>query len=63
MPAANTPSNAVIPQPGADNSAAVMTDAADAGNLTGPTENGTDTPTTSPQGATGNPGGVGEAGR
>ncbi len=63
MPAAGKPSDAVIPQPGADNSAAVMTEAADAGNMTGPTVNGTDTPPTSPQGATGNPGGVGEAGR
>ena len=32
-------------------------------NLTGPTENGTLTPPVIPQGATGNPGGVGEAGR
>jgi cytochrome c oxidase subunit 2 len=63
MPAPGKPSDAVIPQPGADNSAAVMTEAADAGNMTGPTVNGTDTPPTSTQGATGNPGGVGEAGR
>ncbi|MEH3035332.1 MAG: cytochrome c oxidase subunit II [Sphingomonas adhaesiva] len=63
MPAPGKPSDSVIPQPGADNSAAVMTEAADAGNMTGPTVNGTDTPPTSPQGATGNPGGVGEAGR
>ncbi|MEH3045977.1 cytochrome c oxidase subunit II [Sphingomonas adhaesiva] len=63
MPAPGKASDAVIPQPGADNSAAVMTEAADAGNMTGPTVNGTDTPPTSPQGATGNPGGTGEAGR
>lgn len=63
MPAAGTPSNKVIPQPGADGSAAVMDEAAMTNALTGPTENGTDTPTPSPQGATGNPGGVGEAGR
>ncbi|KTT74128.1 cytochrome c oxidase subunit II [Sphingomonas endophytica] len=63
MPAPGKASDAVIPQPGADNSAAVMDEAAVANAMTGPTENGTDTPTTSPQGATGNPGGVGEAGR
>lgn len=63
MPAPGKASDAVIPQPGADNSAAVMDDEAMAANMTGPVENGTATPTTSPQGATGNPGGVGEAGR
>ena len=63
MPAPGKASDAVIPQPGADNSAAAADEAAVANAITGPTENGTDTPTTSPQGATGNPGGVGEAGR
>jgi len=63
MPTPGKASDALIPQPGADNSAAVASEAAVADNLTGPTENGTLTPPVIPQGATGNPGGVGEAGR
>ncbi len=63
MPTPGKASDAVIPQPGADNSATVASEAAIVDNLTGPTENGTATPPVIPQGATGNPGGVGEAGR
>lgn len=63
MPTPGKPSDAVIPQPGSDNSATVASEAAIVDNLTGPTENGTATPPVIPQGATGNPGGVGEAGR
>ncbi|KQN93197.1 cytochrome C oxidase subunit II [Sphingomonas sp. Leaf231] len=63
MPTPGKASDAVIPQPGADNSAAAADEAAVANAMTGPLENGTVTSPTSPQGATGNPGGVGEAGR
>jgi cytochrome c oxidase subunit 2 len=63
MPGAGQPSSAAIPQPGADNSASAAAEAAAADNLTGPTENATVEPATSPQGATGNPGGVGDSGR
>lgn len=62
MPAAGKPSDAAIPQPGADNAAAVE-DAAAAANLAGPTENGIAVANSSSQGATGNAGGVGQAGR
>ena len=63
MPVPGQASDKVIPQPGADGSAAkdAMTNAAD--NATGPTENVTDVPPTSTQGATANPGGTGNAGR
>lgn len=63
MPGSAAASSAAIPQPGADNSAAAMEEAATAANATGPVENVTVTPTTSPQGATGNPGGTGDTGR
>jgi cytochrome c oxidase subunit 2 len=63
MPAAGQPSSAVIPQPGADNSAAAVEEAATTSNATGPVDNATVTPPTSPQGATGNPGGAGDTGR
>ena len=63
MPTPGRASDAVIPQPGADNSAAAAAEAESAANLLGPTENATTVAPTSPQGATGNPGGVGEAGR
>jgi cytochrome c oxidase subunit 2 len=63
MPAPGQSSSAEIPQPGADNSAAATEDAATSANLTGPVENATVAPTTSPQGATGNPGGTGDTGR
>jgi cytochrome c oxidase subunit 2 len=63
MPGAGQASSAVIPQPGADNSASATAEAATADNVTGPTENVTAEPATSPQGATGNPGGTGDTGR
>ncbi|WP_375287524.1 cytochrome c oxidase subunit II [Sphingomonas sp.] len=56
---AAAPSDAVIPQPGADNSAAAAEEA-EAGNAaTSATENVTVAPPTSPQGATRNPAGAG----
>lgn len=63
MPGAAQPSSAEIPQPGADNSASVAADANTADMMTGPTQNVTAEPATSPQGATGNPGGTGDTGR
>jgi cytochrome c oxidase subunit 2 len=63
MPGAGQPSSAVIPQPGADNSAAAIEEAATTSNATGPVDNATVAPPTSPQGATGNPGGAGDTGR
>lgn len=63
MPGSAAPSSAVIPQPGADNSAAAVEEAAAASNVTGPVTNATVTSPTSPQGATGNPGGTGDTGR
>ncbi|SEJ64135.1 cytochrome c oxidase subunit 2 [Sphingomonas sp. OV641] len=63
MPGAAEPSAAAIPQPGADNSASAAAEAAAADNLTGPTQNATVEPATSPQGATANPGGTGDTGR
>ncbi len=63
MPGTAEPSSSVIPQPGADNSAAAVEDAAAASNATGPVVNATGTSPTSPQGATGNPGGTGDTGR
>ena len=63
MPGAAQPSSAEIPQPGADNSASVAADANTADMMTGPTQNATAEPATSPQGATGNPGGTGDTGR
>ena len=68
MPGSVKPSTAVIPQPGADTSAAAVNAAAATDNATGPVENATTIAPTSPppssaQGATGNPGGTGDAGR
>ncbi|QNE32730.1 cytochrome c oxidase subunit II [Sphingomonas sp. NBWT7] len=63
MPTPGQASAAAIPQPGADTSAAANADAAATDNATGPVENATAVPTTSPQGATGNPGGTGDTGR
>lgn len=63
MPGAGEASSAVIPQPGADTSAAAVDAAAATSNAAGPVENATVTPSTSPQGATGNPGGTGDMGR
>ncbi len=55
MPAAGTPSDKVIPQPGADGSAAKAAETAETANLTGPVENATVAAPTSSQGATNNP--------
>ncbi|MDF2493978.1 cytochrome c oxidase subunit II [Sphingomonas sp.] len=63
MPGAGQPSSAEIPQPGADNSASAAAEANTADTMTGPTQNATAEPATSPQGATGNPGGTGDTGR
>ncbi|UVO51370.1 cytochrome c oxidase subunit II [Sphingomonas sp. SUN019] len=63
MPGAGQPSNAAIPQAGADNAAAATDAAAATANTTGPVENATTTAPTSPQGATGNAGATGDAGR
>ena len=63
MPGTAAASSAVIPQPGADNSASAAADAAAADNLTGPVENVSAEAITSPQGATQNPGGTGDTGR
>ena len=63
MPGTAAASSAVIPQPGADNSASAAADAAAADNLTGPVENVSAEAVTSPQGATQNPGGTGDTGR
>ncbi|KTW11519.1 cytochrome C oxidase subunit II [Sphingomonas sanguinis] len=65
MPGAATPSAAVIPQPGAEGSAAEATQANAAEAVTGPADNAA-TPaqsSTSAQGATGNPAGPGNAGQ
>ncbi len=63
MPTPGKASDAVIPQPGSDNSAGAAAEAAIVENMTGPTQNVTAVSPTSPQGATGNPGGLGESGR
>ena len=63
MPVPGKSSDAVIPQPGADNSAAAAAEMNQVDAMTAPTENVSSTSITSPQGATGNPGGVGQAGR
>jgi cytochrome c oxidase subunit II len=63
MPGSAAPSNAVIPQAGSDNAAAATDAAAATANATGPVENATTTAPTSPQGATGNAGATGDAGR
>ncbi|MDP1028539.1 cytochrome c oxidase subunit II [Sphingomonas sp. KR1UV-12] len=55
MPAAGTPSDKVIPQPGADGSAAKQEAGETTANATGPVENATVAAPTSPQGATNNP--------
>ncbi len=63
MPAAGKPSPNVIPQAGADGSAAKTSGAADATKAAGPTENATIAATTTKQGATANAGGTGTAGQ
>ncbi len=55
MPAPGQSSDKVIPQPGAEGSAAKQDAAAAASNATGPVENATVAAPTSPQGATNNP--------
>ncbi len=62
MPTPGKASSSVIPQPGADGSAAKQAENAEA-NATGPTENATIAAPTTTQGATGNPGGTGNAGQ
>jgi cytochrome c oxidase subunit 2 len=63
MPAAGKPSPNVIPQAGADGSAAKTSGAADATKAAGPTENATIAATTTKQGATAYAGGTGTAGQ
>jgi cytochrome c oxidase subunit 2 len=55
MPRPGTPSDKVIPQPGAEGSAAKQAEGNAADAATGPVENVTTTAPTSSQGATGNP--------
>ncbi|HEU0066177.1 MAG TPA: cytochrome c oxidase subunit II, partial [Sphingomonas sp.] len=62
MPTPGKASSSVIPQPGADGSAAKQAENAEA-NATGPTENATIAAPIITQGATGNPGGTGNAGQ
>jgi cytochrome c oxidase subunit 2 len=63
MPAAGKASDKVIPQPGADTSAAKNAEGNSADAATGPTENATVVAPTAPQGATQNPAGAGNAGQ
>ena len=62
MPMAGKPSNAVIPQPGADGSASKASEAAVTANAAGPADNATVAAPVITQGATGNPAGAGNAG-
>jgi cytochrome c oxidase subunit 2 len=55
MPTPGKPSDKVIPQPGAEGSAAKLAEGNAADAATGPTQNVTVAPATSPQGATNNP--------
>lgn len=59
MPAPGTPSDKVIPQPGASGSASKDATAAAAANVTGPVENAAVAAPTTTQAATGNPAGAG----
>ena len=63
MPTPGKASDKVIPQPGADGSAAKVAEGNTADAATGPTENVTTTAPAITQGATANPGGTGNAGR
>ncbi len=63
MPTPGKASDKVIPQPGADGSAAKVEDAAATTNATGPIENVTTAAPASAQGATSNPAGAGNAGQ
>ena len=62
MPTPGKASDKVIPQPGADGSAAKVEEAAETANATGPVENVTTTAPATSQGATSNPAGAGNAG-
>jgi cytochrome c oxidase subunit 2 len=62
MPTPGKASDKVIPQPGADGSAAKVEDAAETANATGPVENVTTAAPATTQGATSNPAGAGNAG-
>jgi cytochrome c oxidase subunit 2 len=63
MPGSKAPSDKVIPQAGAEGSAARATEAAAANATAGPVENATAAAPTSAQGATANPGGAGTSGQ
>ncbi len=63
MPTPGKASDKVIPQPGADGSAAKVEEAAETANATGPVENVTTTAPATTQGATSNPAGAGNAGQ
>ncbi|HEU0066442.1 MAG TPA: cytochrome c oxidase subunit II [Sphingomonas sp.] len=63
MPTPGQPSDKVIPQPGAEGSAAKAAEATQANIMTGPVENATIPAPASSQGATGNGGGTGNAGQ
>ncbi len=63
MPTPGKASDKVIPQPGADGSAAKAGEAAAASNTTGPVENATVAAPATTQGATSNPAGAGNAGQ
>ena len=63
MPTPGKASDKVIPQPGADTSAAKNAEGNAADAATGPTENVTVAAPTAPQGATQNPAGAGNAGQ
>ena len=63
MPTPGKASDKVIPQPGADGSAAKVAEAAETANATGPVENVTTTAPATTQGATSNPAGAGNAGQ
>jgi cytochrome c oxidase subunit 2 len=62
MPTPGQASDKVIPQPGADGSAAKVEEAAETANATGPVENVTAAAPATTQGATSNPAGAGNAG-
>ena len=62
MPTPGKASDKVIPQPGADGSAAKVAEAAETANATGPVENVTTAAPAISQGATSNPAGAGNAG-
>ena len=63
MPTPGKASDKVIPQPGADGSAAKVAEAGAASNTTGPVENATAAAPATTQGATSNPAGAGNAGQ